>query len=116
MQTSVAPRSPRFADAPLDLAERQIVGLAAEVLAELALGERAKPAAEVTHIGVVDVAIDDVAHPLAVDRRPEFVGGGAHRREFRAARAKQSRHLGLRQGFAGARFVDNRTESAIQRA
>src|SRR6202023_111700 len=107
---------PSFANAPLDLAERQVVWPATEVFAELAFGERTKPTAKVAYVGVVDVAIDDVAHPLAVDRRPERVGRGAYSCEFLVARAEQSCHLGLGQGFAGARLVDDRAESAIQHA
>ena len=74
-QTSVAPRSQASRARRGDLVEVEIVGPAAQVLAELALGEGAELAAEVADVGVVDVAVDDVADGVAADlaraaRRP----------------------------------------------
>ena len=95
---------------------RQIVRRAAQFLAALALGEGAELAAIIADVGIVDIAVDDVADPCRRDP-PPIVGGGAHAAKAVAARRETVAYdLGLRQGFAGARFVDNRTESAIQRA
>ena len=52
---------PRLLRAARDLVEREIVGPAAQILAELALREGAELAAEVADVGVVDVAVDDIA-------------------------------------------------------
>ena len=52
---------PGFAGAARDLLEIHLVGHAAKILGQLALGERAEAAVEVADVGVVDVAIDHVA-------------------------------------------------------
>ena len=70
-------------------------------VAELALGEGAEPAAVVADVGVVDVAVDDVAHGVAADARAQRVGGGAHGVELRAPRAGTARRS--RPRAAGAR-------------
>src|SRR6266566_4320640 len=54
---------------PNDLVHVEVVGPAAQILAELALREGAELAAEITDVGVVDVAGDDVADGVAVTRR-----------------------------------------------
>src|SRR5262249_9466789 len=58
---------PRLLAAATDLIEVEIIGPAAQVLAQLALGEGAELAAIVANVGVVDVAVDDVADDIAVD-------------------------------------------------
>src|SRR5262249_1102541 len=50
-----------------DLREVEIVRLAAQRLVRLVLRERAEPAAIAADIGVIDVAVDDVAHDVAAD-------------------------------------------------
>src|SRR5205085_7211631 len=57
---------PRLVAASEDLLDRDEVRRSAQVLGELALRERAEPAAEVADVGVVDVARDDVADLVAV--------------------------------------------------
>ena len=75
MQTSVAPRSHASRTRRAISSSDEIVGRAAQLLAELALGEGAEPAAVGADVGVVDVAVDDVADGVAADalaqaRRP----------------------------------------------
>ena len=60
---------PGFRRAPLDFLQAEIVGFAAQIGGEFALGEGAELATEVADIGVVDVACDDVGHGVAVDAR-----------------------------------------------
>src|SRR5436190_24376993 len=80
---------PRFADTAFDFVAVEIVGRAAQGVAELALGESAEPAAVVADVGVVDVAVDDVADGVAADALAELVGGHTDGIEFSAARLKQ---------------------------
>src|SRR5208282_1364331 len=56
------PARPRLARAAFDLLECQVIGPAAQVLAQLALREGAELAAEIADVRVVDVPVDDVAH------------------------------------------------------
>ncbi len=79
-----------------DLLQSQIVGLAAQILARLALGEGAELAVEGADVGVVDVAVDDIGDGVAVDVAAQFVGGRADRRKVVAARAEQARRSRLR--------------------
>src|SRR5262245_21406173 len=58
---------PRLAHAPLDLAEREIVRPAAQRLADLAFGEGAEATFEITDVGVIDIAGNDVGND--VDRK-----------------------------------------------
>ena len=66
---------PGFPRAALDLLVGEVVGPTAQVLGQLALGKRAELALEVADVGVVDVAVDDVADGVAVDLGPQRVGG-----------------------------------------
>src|SRR5205823_12102814 len=68
---------PGFLAAPDDLVHVEIVGPAAQILAELALRESAELAAEIADVGVVDVAGDDIGDRLAVDLAAQPVGCGA---------------------------------------
>ena len=94
---------PRLGGAALDLVEREVIGRAAEVLAELALGEGAELAAIGADIGVVDVAGDDVADRVAVDRAAQRVGGVAHRGEIAVAGGEERDDLRLAQALARRR-------------
>src|ERR1700756_4190025 len=80
---------PRLAHAPFDLAERDVVRPTAQRLAHLAFGEGAKPAFEITDIGVVDIAGDDVGNDVTIGDLPQLVGRRAHGRELVAATTKQ---------------------------
>src|SRR5215468_10937825 len=66
---------PGFLDPPRNLRKIEIIRPAAQIFAELALGERAELAAEIADIRVVDVARHDVADNFAVDPLPELVRG-----------------------------------------
>src|SRR6202040_2838262 len=77
---------PGLLAAPDDLVHVEIVGPAAQILAELALREGAELAAEIADVGVVDVAGDDIGDRVAIDRAAQPVGGLAHRGKLVAAR------------------------------
>src|SRR6516165_3578798 len=91
---------PGFLDPPLDLCEIEVVGAAAQVFAELALGKGAELATEIADIRVVDVAGHDIADNVAVDSLPEFVRGAADRFKPRAARREELHDLGLAECFS----------------
>src|SRR5580704_5305242 len=103
---------PCLARPPPDLLERKRVGLAAQVLAHLALRERAKLALEVAHIRVVDVAGDDIGDDVATGLAPQRVGSCAYGGELVAASPKQARDLGLFQPSPGHGPLDDRRERA----
>src|SRR5919106_6737379 len=86
---------PRLARAAHDLLERDEVGRAAEVGGELALGEGAEAAAEVTDVRVVDVARDDVGDGVAADLAAQVVGGAENGPQVGSARLEELRHLVL---------------------
>ncbi len=93
---------PGFLDAADDLVHIEVVGPAAQVLAELALREGAELAAEIADVGVVDVAGDDIGDRVARDLAAQPVGGLAHRGELVAARREQANDVGFGKRFAGA--------------
>src|SRR5437764_580812 len=61
---------PRLLAAPDDLVHVEVVGPAAQIFAELALREGAELATEITDIGVVDIAGDNVADGVAIYLAP----------------------------------------------
>src|SRR5215469_12526361 len=65
---------PSLLDTASDLPKVEVVGPAAQVLAELALGKGAKLTAEVADIGIVDIAGYDVADGVAVNPPSQPVG------------------------------------------
>src|SRR6476660_9822213 len=65
---------PRLFAATDDLLVGHEVRRAAQVGGQLSLRERAKAAAEVTDVRVLDVARDDVGHRVAADFAPQRVG------------------------------------------
>ena len=111
MQTSVAPRSQASQRAPRDLVEVEVVGLAAQVLAQLALGEGAELAAEVADVGVVDVAVDDVGDRIAA--RAPVRSASAARVTLRRSRRRAPRTAATISASAsscrGARLVERST-------
>src|SRR5262249_23037823 len=98
---------PRFLAAPDDFVHVEVVGAAAQILSELALGEGAELAAEIADVGVVDVAGDDVGHGVAIDLTAQPVGGGADHVELVAARLEQPDYLGFAEGVARARPAED---------
>ena len=99
--------APSLLGAPLNLLMGEVVGPAAQVLRQLALGEGAELAFEVADVGVVDVAVDDEAHGVAVDLGAQAVGGLNHCGEVAVARLKQPHDLSLRKPLGGRRLVQN---------
>ena len=77
---------------------------------ELALGEGAEAATEVADVGVVDVAVDDVADALAIDLAAQRIGALAHLRHLAAARGEQAHDLGLVQRVAVPGAAKDRPE------
>ena len=61
----------------------QIIRPAAKSFVALALGEGAEAASVEADIGVIDVAVDDIAHRVAAGFGAPPVGGLAHRSEER---------------------------------
>ena len=98
---------PGFLRAALDLLVGKVVGPPAQVLRQLALGEGAELALEIADVGVVDVAVDDEADQIAVDLRPQPVGGPHHGGEVPASCLEQPHHFGFLQAFAVARLAQN---------
>src|SRR4051812_14975264 len=94
---------PRLAAAADDLVQRDEVRAAAQVLGELALRECAEAAAEVTDVGVVDVARDDVRDGVAVDLAAEPVGGVEDVLYVWSARAEERGYFVLVELVLGAR-------------
>jgi hypothetical protein len=99
---------PGFRGAALNLLVGEIVGAAAQVLRQLALGEGAELALEIADIGVVDVAVDDEADGVAVHRGAHAVGGLHHGAEVVAAGGEQPHHVGFAEILAGCGAVENR--------
>src|SRR6476661_9794802 len=83
------PARPRLARAACDLLAREVVGATAQIFAELAFGEGAEAAFEVTDVGVIDVAGHDIGDDVAIRRSAHLVSRHAHGRELLAAAAKQ---------------------------
>src|ERR1700726_2377401 len=95
---------PRLAHAPFDLAERDIVRPTAQRLAHLAFGEGAEATFEITDVGVVDIAGDDVGNDVAIGDPPQLVGCRTHRRELIATATKQPHDIGFPERVAGPRL------------
>ena len=98
---------PGFLDPAPDLGQIEVIGPAAQILAELAFGESAELAAEIADVGVVDVAGHDIADGVAVDPPAQPVGGLADLGKGVAARLEQPHDLGFGQGLARRRAVEN---------
>jgi hypothetical protein len=61
------PAIPRFNRAALDFFNIEIVRRAAQILVRAAFREGAELAPEMADVGVIDVAVDDIADGVAVD-------------------------------------------------
>ena len=101
---------PGLLAAPDDFVEVEIVGPAAQILAELALREGAELAAEIADIGVVDVAGDDIGDGVARHLAAQPVGGGAdfvrNRRRAPANRRTISASVRVSPAAARSRMSD----------
>ena len=87
---------PRLVAAAQDLLAPQQVRGAAQVLGQLALGERAEAALEVADVGVVDVPADDVGDVVAVALGAHAVGRAGQQVDLGAAGRQQRGGLRLR--------------------
>ena len=74
---------------------------------QLPFRERAELAFEVTDVGVVDVAIDDVADDIAVHELPDRIGRVHDRGEIVAARVEQTDDFAFGQILAALRAFDD---------
>src|SRR5215471_21482405 len=101
-----APR-PGLAHAPFDLGERDIVWPTAQRLAHLAFGEGAEATFEITDVGVVDIASDDVGNDVTIGDLPQLVCRRAHRRELVAPATKQPHDVGFPERAADPRPCQN---------
>ena len=84
---------PCLSRAAHDLVKGQVIGRAPQRLMRLTLGEGAELAAIVADIGVVDVAIDDVADNVAARRPAKFIGCGNDAAVIGVARREQPHDL-----------------------
>ena len=116
MQTSVAPTSHASRHPLGDLVQREVVGV--RVVA--ALRERAEPAARVTDVGEVEVAVDDVGDRVPDRGGPDLVGRPGQRVELDPGGVEQQQRLvvvqhrpalglGQRRGDLGADRAASRT-------
>ena len=86
---------PCLAGSAHDFLAADIVGFATQVLAVLALGKRAELAFEITHVGVIDIAVDHVTDPVTADFPAQGVRRAHHKGKLGAAHAEQPRHVEL---------------------
>src|SRR5207244_10502221 len=98
---------------PLDLRQVEVIGPAAQILAELALREGAELAAEIADVGVVDVAGHDVADFVAIDPLPQPVGCPAHFGEGVAARLEEADDVGFTERLAGGGAVEDQCQPPL---
>src|SRR5690606_37510109 len=98
---------PGFDAARRDILRADIVGPATQVFALLTLGKRTELAFEIADVGVIDIAIDDIAHRVAVDRLAQLVGLRHHVREVQPARVEQACDIRFRQLAARATATDD---------
>ena len=92
---------PRFDAALHDLGDRHQVRVAAQVERPRPLREGAEAAAEVALVGVVDVAVDDVADRVAVDPAPQLVGDRGDGIHLVATRSEEPLDLVTGRGRTG---------------
>ena len=102
---------PRLDRAARDFLDGEIVGRAAQILVRAALREGAELAPEVADVGVVDVAVDDVAHDVAADRAAQRVGGLRDVPVVGVARREQAHDVGRGEPFARCGALDDAVRS-----
>ncbi len=100
--TSVAPRSRRLHGALGDVVEGEQVRRPPQVERQRPLAEAAERAPERAHVGVVDVAVDDVGDRVADGLAAQVVGHLGHRGDLGTARPEQGDDLRLADLLAGA--------------
>ena len=107
---------PRLGRAAHDFLERKVIGRAAQRLMRLALGEGAERAAIGADVGVVDVAVDDVADDVAARRPAKLIGCGDNAAVIGVARREQPHDLRLIQAGAALSALDDALDRWIDRA
>ena len=85
----------------------QVIGLAAQVLTLLALGERAELTLEVADIGVVDVAVNDVTDGIAIALLAQFIGCCNHVGEVIAPCSEETGDFGFFGYLSGLAAADD---------
>ena len=98
---------PRLGRAAHDFLEREVIGRAAQRLMRLALGEGAELATIGADVGIVDVAVDDVADDVAARRPAKLVGCGDDAAVVGVARREQPHDLRRIQAGAGLSAFDD---------
>src|SRR5262245_53569944 len=106
---------PGLAHASFDLAERDIVRPTAQRLADLAFGEGAEATFEITDVGVVDIAGDDVGNDVTIAGLPQRVGRRADRSKLVAAATKQPHDVGFPERVADLSPCQNARDVAGNR-
>ena len=102
---------PCLGDAARDLAVVKVVGRAAQVGVLPPFREGAKTARVVADVGVVDIAVDRIAHSVAASGAAHGICGGAHCFDFVAARGEETRDFAFAQAFTGAGAGEQPVES-----
>ena len=98
---------PGFGRAADDFIESEVIRRAAQRLMRLALGEGAERAAVRAHVGVVDVAVDDVADGVAADSSAKLIGCGDNAAVIGVARREQPHDLRRVQAGAALSALDD---------
>ena len=107
---------PRLDRAAHDFLEREVIRRAAQRLMRLALGEGAELAAVGAYVGIVDVAVDDIADDVAACRPAKLIGRGDDPAVVGVARREQPHDLRLIQAVAGLSALDDALDRRIDRA
>ena len=107
---------PRFGRAANDFLKGKVIRRAPQRLMLFALGEGAERAAVGADVGVVDVAVDDVADGVAADRSAKLIGGGDNAAVVGVARREQPHDLRRVQAGACLSALDDPLERWIDGA
>ena len=104
---------PGFLGPANDFLERQVIGFAAQALLGFALRESAELAAEIADIGIVDVAVHDIAHGVAIHLAPQLIRRLGNGFDLAVASMEQSNDLVLAQWISGHRPVEHPVKTGI---
>ena len=107
---------PGLGRAAHDFVEGEVIRRATQRLMRLALGEGAERAAVGTDVGVVDVAVDDVADDIAARRAAKRIGRGDDALIVGVARREQPYDLRRVQAGAGLSAFDDALDRRIDAA
>ena len=107
---------PRLGRAANDFLKSKVIRRAAQRLMLFALGEGAERAAIGAYVGVVDVAVDDVADGVAARRSAKLIGCGDNAAVIGVARREQPYDLGCVQAGAALSALDDALDRWIDGA